>query len=253
MATLRFIDDRIAALRIINSATFVNVGDVTEPTTAIVSDAKVKRNNKPQVNVSFRKLTVLDETLFNRILNRLTKDKVAKTRPRSEKLEVLTTEQLAAVLQLCRVGSYMCNDDSKEAGYSGDVCKFKIGVANRTSTVVGTENDSITAECCEILELPVREVSVACITGIQKTELVSTRNIERTVTDRFADWGDDDDDFNEDENEPEIYTAEMLNGLSNDKLKAVMIAYPTSVVKKADGKTDKAATITALIGQPVIA
>lgn len=246
MATIKFTDDRNAVMRIISAASFVNIGDVTEPTTAVVSDANIVRNGKPQVNVSFRKLTVLDEQLFNRILNRLTKGTGAKTQ--SEKLAVLTTEQAAALLQISRVGSYMCNDDAKEAGYSGEVCKFKIGSANRTGTVVGSDVDSITAECCEILELPVKEVTVACITGIQKTELVSTRNIARPMDNRFADW----DDETEADIDEETYTEADLKALNTDQLKAVMKKYSTLVKKGADGKIDKAATLAALVGQPVI-
>lgn len=247
MATLKFLDDRNAVMRIISAAVFVKIGDIIDATTAIVSDANITRNGKPQMNVSFRKLTVLDEQLFNRILNRVTKGKGLKTN--TEKLESLTTEQLAAILQLCRVGSYMCNSDSREASFGGEMLKFAIGAQNRTSTVVGSEEDSITSMCCEILDLPVREIQVAAITGLQKVELVATRQIGRTTENRFADWDDDDDDFADPD---ETYTAEMLRNLSNDQLKAVMKRYNSLVVKGADNKIDKPATINALVGQPVV-
>lgn len=176
------------------------------------------------------------------------------------KIQRLNEEQRQALLTVCQVRSMSVPVETNMKFSYGSPVFTNFLATNRSAFLANTEPDPNDPETYSALghAQSVLGLAVTDESGLQlmlsPREVVATRSIGKTgvkgaASSLFdADIDTEDDDFAE-----TTYTVEMLKGLSNDQLKKVMVAYPTSVIKKADGKTDKDATINALVGKAVIA
>lgn len=101
----------------------------------------------------------------------------------------------------------------------------------------------MTAKIAEFFQLPVKEIFIATIDGVDKDNTVAIERKRVTAADVYG----DDDIFDE----STVFTAEDVAKLTADDLKRLVGVYPAAKVLDTKGKPDAKATRAALIGKPI--
>ena len=256
-------------LRILAAAIFVSLQDVFNDAFATASKQyELLRNEEAAnfINYSAYKAVMLSHERVASLMRIPTSLSDSKFREKfMEKITKLTEEQRQALLLITQVRPMQVSAEANVKFSFGSPVYVAFVAVNRSAFLAEVEPDpnnpetfSALGHAQSVLGIPVTDES-----GLQlmlsPREVVGNRTTGKAfIKGAASSLFDTDDDIDEDEDliedtpNPTLYTEASLSVLSTDGLKQVIAAYPNLVVKTNNGKVNKAATIAALVGQPVI-
>lgn len=254
MRVIPFSTDRNACERILTKAIrqnlFVTAGDITPPITVNATQPIAGIGKGDTVNLFARKNAAFDKVAFHKIVRFCTKS-LPKTATLQERLDEMSTVQLAALIAVTQLGSYNCHQDSKEASmYVGRKCKLSIGSATKTSR--NGDDASFFASCVEVLGLPSTELDIVTIDGFYpEVAAVSTVNWGTASTNQFAGWDldEEEDEDEEGDDEPEVYSAADFTPMKAAALKSALTSASITFPATANEAALRKLAVDNLVGQ----
>lgn len=171
-----------------------------------------------------------------------------------------TEEQLNAMLHLSKLESYTVAENSLlHHQLTGKLCRFKIGsrVASRYVANTNKRVLSQTGEAMQILGIAGDEIEMPTIVAPEAVPLVAAGKFGRKTQNpggsafKFETPAVVNNNVDDDFDVAEVHTMETLRNVSTDELKALLKAAAKGVIKGANNKMDKEATLAQLVGQPI--
>jgi hypothetical protein len=251
---IQYSDNRDACLRILNKAIrrklLVSDGDVTSAITVNCTQPIAGIGKGDTVNLFARKNACFDKVALGKISRFCTKS-LPKTATLQERFDEMSTEQLAAMIAVCQLGSYNCNQNAPEVKmYTGRKCKLTIGSATKTSSF--GEEASFFAVCAKVLGLPSTELDIVAIDGfIPMADAVSTVNFGGATSNQFAGWDldEEEDEDEEGDDEPEVYSAADFTPMKAAALKSALTSASITFPATANEAALRKLAVDNLVGQ----